>query len=62
MSKFVIALAVHRLIQDGRLTLGTTVQSVLDLRRPDGAVPAASFGQVTVQHLLEHTSGLPRNP
>jgi CubicO group peptidase (beta-lactamase class C family) len=62
VSKFVIALAVHRLIQDGRLTLGTTVQSVLDLRRPDGAIPAASFGQVTVQHLLEHTSGLPQNP
>ena len=62
VSKMVVALAVHRLIQDGRLTLGTTVQSILALQQPNGAPVAPSFGQVTVQHLLEHRSGLPTNP
>ena len=59
VSKTIVALAVYRLIQDGRLTLATRVQDVLHLQRPDGAAPPASFTQVTVQHLLEHTSGLP---
>jgi len=62
VSKFIVALAAHRLIQDGRLALGTSAQSVLNYTRPDGSAPAASFGQVTVRHLLEHTSGLPMNP
>jgi CubicO group peptidase (beta-lactamase class C family) len=38
------------------------VQSVLALTKPDGSGPAPSFSQVTIQHLLEHTSGLPSNP
>jgi CubicO group peptidase (beta-lactamase class C family) len=38
------------------------VQSILNLKRPNGSAPAASFSQVTIQHLLEHTSGLPANP
>ena len=38
------------------------MQSQLGLTRPDGTGPPASFNQVTVQHLLEHTSGLPSNP
>lgn len=62
VSKTVVALAVHRLIQDGRLALNTSVQSQLALKRPNGSGPPASFSMVTVQHLLEHTSGLPTNP
>jgi len=62
VSKFVVALAIHRLIQDGRLALSTPVQSVLSLTHPDGTAPASTFGQVTIQHLLEHRSGLPTNP
>jgi len=62
VSKTIVALAVHRLIQDGQLTLATTAQSVLNLQHPDGTVVAPSFGQVTIQHLLEHRSGLPTNP
>lgn len=62
VSKTIVALAAHRLIQDGTLTLNTTVQSILGLSRPDGTAPPASFNQVTVRHLLEHTSGLPSNP
>ena len=62
VSKTIVALAVHRLFQDGRLTLNTPIQSVLNLRTPSGGMPSATFNQVTVQHLLEHTSGLPTNP
>ncbi len=62
VSKFVVALAIHRLIQDGQLTLGTPVQDVLGLTRPDNGPVPATFGQVTIQHLLEHRSGLPTNP
>lgn len=62
VSKFIVALAIHRLIQDGLLTLATPVQSVLALTRPDNGPVPATFGQVTIQHLLEHTSGLPTNP
>ena len=39
--------------------IATPVQDVLHLQRPDGTAPTAGFSQVTVQHLLEHTSGLP---
>lgn len=62
VSKAIVALAVHRLIQDGRLSLNTTVQSQLGLTLPNGSIPPVSFNQVTVQHLLEHSSGLPANP
>ncbi|MET0939034.1 MAG: serine hydrolase [Gaiellaceae bacterium] len=62
VSKFIVALAIHRLIQDGQLTLDTRVQDLLSLTHPDGSAVAASFKDVTIQHLLEHRSGLPTNP
>ncbi|GAA1953219.1 serine hydrolase [Microbacterium deminutum] len=62
VSKTIVALAVHRLIQDGQLTFGTRVQDVLALTQPDGSAVPSMFHDVTVQHLLEHTSGLPTNP
>jgi CubicO group peptidase (beta-lactamase class C family) len=62
VSKTIVALAVHRLIQDGRLTLTTRVQDVLGLTGPDGGPVPGTFHDVTVQHLLEHTSGLPKSP
>jgi CubicO group peptidase (beta-lactamase class C family) len=62
VSKTIVTLAVYRLIQDGRLTLNAPIQNVLNLRTPSGGMPSATFSQVTVQHLLEHTSGLPTNP
>jgi CubicO group peptidase (beta-lactamase class C family) len=63
VSKAIVALAIHRLIQDGQLTLGTKVQDVLQLTKPDGTpVDPPTFGAVTIEHLLEHKSGLPSNP
>jgi CubicO group peptidase (beta-lactamase class C family) len=62
VSKTIVALGAHRLIQDGRLHLDTPVQDVLSLTEPNGAPVPATFQAVTVQHLLEHTSGLPNWP
>jgi CubicO group peptidase (beta-lactamase class C family) len=62
VSKTIVALAVHRLIQDGRLALTTRVQDVLGLTEPSGGTVPQTFHDVTVQHLLEHTSGLPTSP
>jgi CubicO group peptidase (beta-lactamase class C family) len=58
-SKTFCATAVWRLIQQGSLTLGTTLQSVLNLKQPNGTAPADSrFKDITVQHLLESRSGI----
>lgn len=57
-SKTIVALAVYRLIQEGRLSLSTTAQSILGLTRPHGTPVPDRFLNVTVQHLLEHRSGL----
>jgi CubicO group peptidase (beta-lactamase class C family) len=62
VSKTIVALAIHRLIQDGQLTLGKRVQDVLALTQPNGAPVPPTFGAVTIQQLLEHTSGLPTSP
>lgn len=60
-SKTYCAVAVWRLIQQDDLSLDTTLQSVLDLKQPDGAAPADSrFGDITVKHLLESCSGIPQ--
>lgn len=61
-SKTIVTLAIYKLIQDGALALNTPIQNHLSLQTPSGGSPAASFSQVTVQHLLEHKSGLPTNP
>jgi CubicO group peptidase (beta-lactamase class C family) len=59
VSKTFAAVAAWRLIEQGELSLDTTVQSVLALTQPDGSAPADSrFDDVTVRHLLESTSGI----
>lgn len=62
VSKTVTALAVYQLVEEGKLTLADRVQDILHLTSPGGGAPAdARFGDVTVKHLLEHTSGLNQN-
>jgi CubicO group peptidase (beta-lactamase class C family) len=59
LSKTVTALAIFQLIETGTLNLSDTLQSVLNLRTPSGGAPTdPNFGNITIQHLLEHTSGL----
>ncbi len=36
---------MYRLIQEGRLSLSTPIQSVLKLRRPDGSMPGQEITQ-----------------
>jgi CubicO group peptidase (beta-lactamase class C family) len=58
-SKVVTSLAIFQLIEAGNLHLSDTVQSILQLKTPSGSGPSDShFGSITIQQLLEHTSGL----
>ena len=51
ISKLITALVIHQLAAEGRFTLGESVARLL----PTVAIPTA----ITVQHLLDHRSGLP---
>lgn len=59
-SKTVAAIALYRWMQlHPATTLNTTMQSVLNLTTPSGGAPKDTrFGQITLRHLLESTSGL----
>lgn len=61
VDKVLVAAAIGRLVDDGRARLGAPLGTVLpaaDLELPamPGVDPAAA---ITIEHLLEHTSGLP---
>jgi CubicO group peptidase (beta-lactamase class C family) len=62
VSKTVTALAIHQLIGEGKLKLSDTLQGILQLKTPSGGAPAdPRFANVTVKHLLEHTSAINPN-
>ena len=52
-TKFFTALAIGRLIEAGRLSLDTRLVDVIDLGLPQVAP------EITIRHLLTHTSGIP---
>jgi len=59
VSKTVVALSIFQLIESGKLKLSDSMQSILNLKTTSGAAPSdANFSKITIQHLLEHTSGL----
>jgi CubicO group peptidase (beta-lactamase class C family) len=59
VSKTVTSLAVFQLIEAGTLKLGDKLQHILQLKTPSGGGPAdGRFADITIQHLLEHKSGL----
>ena len=59
VTKTVTALLLARGVVDGLWRLDTPVRELL----PAGvAVPARDGAQITLQHLVTHTSGLPRSP
>jgi Beta-lactamase/Bacterial tandem repeat domain 1 len=60
VSKTFAAVALWRLMQQNpKITLNTTMQSVLNLTQPNGSAPKDSrFGDITLRHLLESNSGL----
>jgi len=53
VTKMFTAELAHQLVEEGKISLDTTVGEVLD-------VGQAPISEVTVQELLNHTSGLPR--
>jgi CubicO group peptidase (beta-lactamase class C family) len=62
VSKLITALATMQLINEGKLHLNTTMQSVLRLKAPGGRTPAdRRFDDITIQDLLEMRSGLDPN-
>ena len=59
VSKSVTSLVIYQLIEAGLLKITDTLQGVLGLQTPTGASPSdARFSQITIQQLLNHTSGL----
>jgi CubicO group peptidase (beta-lactamase class C family) len=59
VSKVVTALAILQLIEEGAVDAAKSVQDYLDLRAIGGGLPIdPKFASVTIQSLLEHTSGL----
>jgi CubicO group peptidase (beta-lactamase class C family) len=58
VSKTVAALAIFQLIEERKIELTTFVQDILKLTTPTGSMPDPQFCRITIQHLLEHTSGL----
>lgn len=52
-TKFFTALAIGKLIENGKLTLDTRLADLVDLGFPQYAP------EITIQHLLIHTSGIP---
>ncbi len=62
VSKTVTALAVYQLIGEGKLALNDRMQDILKLKTPGGNAPTdARLKDVTIKHLLEHTSGVNAN-
>ena len=48
-----------KLVEQGQLTLDTTLQSVLNLKQPNGTAPKDSrFGDIKIKHLLQSISGV----
>ena len=66
VSKTFTALGIYQLIEEGvkcpdgsTFSLDTLLQTVLKLTTPNGGAPAdPRFGQITIRHLLEMTSGV----
>ncbi len=58
-SKTIAALAIFQLIEEGKLKLSDPMQGILNLKTLTGHPPTdPQFSEITIQHLLEHSSGL----
>jgi CubicO group peptidase (beta-lactamase class C family) len=60
-SKPITSIAIHQLIQQNQLLLQDTLQSILNLNPAPGGTLDPRFKDITVEHLLTHTSGWDRS-
>ena len=59
VSKTITALAVYQLIAASKLKLDDRMQDILELKTPSGGPPKDKrFGEITIDQLLAHNSGL----
>lgn len=61
ISKPITAVAILRLVQEGRLDLAAKVTDLLTLTPPAGQTPDARLPQITVRRLLQHLGGWNRD-
>jgi CubicO group peptidase (beta-lactamase class C family) len=55
-------MAIYQLIEANLLNLTDKLQDILHLKTPSGGVPKSpQFANITIRHLLEHTSGVNAN-
>jgi len=60
LSKSLTAAAIVKLVQDGKLTLGTKVATVADLTPPAGQTRDPRIANISLWQLLQHTAGWDR--
>lgn len=60
LSKSLTAAAVVKLVQDGKLTLGTKAATVADLTPPAGQTRDPRIANISLWQLLQHTAGWDR--
>jgi N-acyl-D-amino-acid deacylase len=62
LSKQVTAVAVLKLVEDGKLDLDAGAFEILsDIREPEGSTRDPRLDQITVRHLLHHAGGWDKN-
>jgi CubicO group peptidase (beta-lactamase class C family) len=61
LSKPITAVAVLKLVQDGKLDLDAKAFALLGLKAPEGATVDPRLAEITVRHLLQHTGGWNRD-
>jgi CubicO group peptidase (beta-lactamase class C family) len=61
LTKSLTAAAILRLVQDGKVSLGTPITSLLDLTPLAGQTADARLSTVTLWRLLQHTGGWDRS-
>ena len=62
LSKPFTAVAILKLVQDGKLSLDAKIVDLLDFTPPAGQSSDPRLGEVTVAHLLSHRSGWAYDP
>lgn len=60
-SKPLTAIAIMKLVQDGKISLNTSVQEILNLQPPPNKEADPRLAEVRIWHLLSHLGGWDRN-